>query len=418
MKKQWQTIGLPLCVTLGALLGALLLSGCASGVLDAQQPPTPFPTLPVTEVPPTATRIVEPTAEPTPTPDPAAGFVVPVEGELENVYPPLEAAFDPQVSGQLSAVHVRIGQPVAAGEAIASLDDRELRQAVAEAQLALHEAIVARDEAALEAEADYQRAVEDAEWAVEMARLEWGWARQQPEELITLPAQLALDKATDEAAAAAVNYKESLDRPWEPQSVRDGWNKETQRTEMARQLAELQFQQAQVQLEQHRVALRRLAREVVLAEWALAELEPATCEPCERAVEQTEAALAAAQEDLARAQLLAPHDGLVVAVHAAVGATIRGGNPIVTLLDVHNMHFVTLNLDERHAALVRPGQAVQITLRAFPETPVEGEVDVLLPGNGGEGDARFVVYIRLLDVKGLALLPGMTGRAEILVKPE
>jgi len=341
-----------------------------------------------------------------------------VDGELVSAYPPLEVTFPEQVSGKLLALYVRVGQQVEAGDPIASLDDAELQEAIQEAQLALDEANAERDEAEKEAEAAYARAVEEAEWALEMAQLELKWARMRPEELITLPAQLALDEATEEELWAAENYKQALDRPWEPQSTRDGWYRELERKEMARKLAEMQLQQARILVEQHRMNLRVLERNLDQAERKLAGLEIATCERCEQAVIDAETKLAEAKDRLSLTELYAPQDGLVISVDARTGSTVDGRTPIVTLLDVQNLHFVTLNLDERHAALVRPGQAVNITLRFYPEVSIEGQVDALLPGTGGRSEFRFVVYIRLVDAKGLALLPGMTGRAEIVIEQE
>lgn len=421
---------------IGALICALLLGGCASGLGRAQPPPTPFPTLPATNTPPnsaltpavatpmpSASR-TDPTAEatPVPSPTPPGDFSIPVDGELASAYPPLEVTFPEQVSGKLLALYVRVGQQVKAGDPIAGLDDAELQEAIQEAiqeaQLALDEANAERDEAEKEAEAAYERAVEEAEWALEMAQLELKWARMRPEELITLPAQLALDEATEEELWAADNYKNALDKPWEPQSTRDGWYRELERKEMARKLAEMQLQQARILVEQHRMNLRVLERNLEQAKAKLAGLEIATCERCEQAVIDAEAKLAETKGRLALTELYAPQDGLVVSVDARTGSTVDGRTPIVTLLDVENLHFVTLNLDERHAALVRPGQMVDIALRFYPEVSIEGQVDALLPGMDGRSEFRFVVYIRLVDAKGLALLPGMTGRAEIVIEQE
>ena len=412
---------------IGSLICALLVGGCAGGLGLTQPPPTPFPTLPATDTPSSSvstpaigTPQTPPTAEatPIPSPTPPGDFAIPVDGELASAYPPLVVAFPDQARGRLLALHVRVGQHVEAGDLIAVLDDAELQEAIQEAQLALDEATAERDEAEKEAEAAYARAVEEAEWALEMAQLELKWARMRPEELITLPAQLALDEAAEEKLWAADNYKQALDRPWEPQSVRDGWYRELERKETARRLAEMQLQQARILVEQYRMNLRVLERHLEQAELKLSGLEIATCERCDQAVIDAETRLAEAKDRLALIELYAPQDGLVVSVHARTGSTVDSQAPVVTLLDVQKLHFVTLNLDERHAALVRPGQAVNIALRFYPEVSIEGQVDALLPGTGAQAEFRFVVYIRLVDAKGLTLLPGMTGRAEIVIEQE
>ena len=52
------------------------------------------------------------------------------------------------------------------------------------------------------------------------------------------------------------------------------------------------------------------------------------------------------------------------------------------MLDVSDLRFVTLNLDERHAALLKPGQAANIVLRFYPDAEILGVVDVVLPPSG------------------------------------
>jgi multidrug resistance efflux pump len=66
-------------------------------------------------------------------------------------------------------------------------------------------------------------------------------------------------------------------------------------------------------------------------------------------------------------------------------------------------------------AQLEPGQHAEITLRSYPDVTLTGQVDVVLPKTDrtGETDARFVAYI-LLDESELDLLPGMTGRVEVV----
>ena len=127
-------------------------------------------------------------------------------------------------------------------------------------------------------------------------------------------------------------------------------------------------------------------------------------------------ALTAAQERLALTELHAPRAGMVVAVGAAVGATVGPGATIVTLLDTQELRFVARGVDERLAAALRPGQGARIVLRFYPETLIEAEVEMLVPAV--RSNARFEAYLRLTGGAGLALLPGMTGRAEIEVGGE
>ncbi len=108
----------------------------------------------------------------------------------------------------------------------------------------------------------------------------------------------------------------------------------------------------------------------------------------------------------------------MLSVDVAPEATVSAGTPVVTLLSIEeSLRFVTQNLSEQHIADIYPGQRAVVTLRTFPETPLEGTIEAVVPqvGEAVETDARFTVYVRLAPTD-LRLLPGLTGRAEILTK--
>ncbi len=125
-----------------------------------------------------------------------------------------------------------------------------------------------------------------------------------------------------------------------------------------------------------------------------------------------------AQEALEHARLTAPWAAIVLSVDVAPEATASAGTPVVTLLSIEEgLRFVTQNLSEQHIADIYPGQRAVVTLRAFPETPLEGTIEAVVPqiGEAVETDAHFTVHVRLAPTD-LRLLPGLTGRAEILTE--
>ena len=122
-----------------------------------------------------------------------------------------------------------------------------------------------------------------------------------------------------------------------------------------------------------------------------------------------------AQEALEHARLTAPWAAIVLSVDVAPEA-VSAGTPVVTLLSIEDgLRFVTQNLSEQHVADIYPGQRAVVTLRTFPETPLEGTIEAVVPqiGEAVETDAHFTVHVRLAPTD-LRLLPGLTGRAEIL----
>ena len=401
-----------------ALACALLLAGCAGD--GAGPSPTSFPTLPALDTPTAYVFRLQTTAEPTPSPASSptveARRSIPVDGELASTYPPLKVTYPSGVSGKLLALHVRLGQVVRAGDPIATLDEGDLVQAVAGAQLALERAIEDRSATEGEAEAAYQRALEEAGWELELAQAELRWTRLRTPDAAMLQAEISLENAREAEAFAAEAWKQSLDRPWEPQWVRDAALREYNKKSKALELTELLYQRAQVELDVYSTQLMVRQKAVVRAQVRLAAVEKETCEACERAVADAESTLAEARERLGHTELRAPQDGMVTAIDAYAGSVVTGETAIVTLLAVDDLVFTTLNLDERHAALVRPGQRAAIILRFYPEATIVGEVHALFPRLGDGEGARFVAHIRLVETGGLSLLPGMTGRAEIALE--
>jgi HlyD family secretion protein len=133
---------------------------------------------------------------------------------------------------------------------------------------------------------------------------------------------------------------------------------------------------------------------------------------------EAERELARAQEALEHTELVAPWAAIVLSVDVVPGANVSAGTPVVTLLSIEDgLRFVTQNLSEQHIADISPGQQVIITLRTFAETPLEGTVEAVVPQVEGamDTDARFTIQVRL-EPTDLRLLPGLTGRMEILTE--
>jgi multidrug resistance efflux pump len=133
---------------------------------------------------------------------------------------------------------------------------------------------------------------------------------------------------------------------------------------------------------------------------------------------EAERVLANAQEALEHAQLVAPWEAIVLSVDIAPEATVGAGTPVVTLLNAGDgLRFVTQNLNEQHVTDIHPGQRAVVTLRTYSETPLEGEVEAVIPQveQAVEADARFTVRVRLSPTD-LRLLPGLTGRVEIFTQ--
>ena len=89
------------------------------------------------------------------------------------------------------------------------------------------------------------------------------------------------------------------------------------------------------------------------------------------------------------------------------------------MLDTTQLEFHTTNLSERDLAKIFPGHTAIVTLKAYPDDPIEAVVK-RVGWQVGEfvGDAvTFPVILRLSETD-LDIRPGMTGRVEIRTDDE
>ncbi|MCI0396502.1 MAG: efflux RND transporter periplasmic adaptor subunit [Chloroflexi bacterium] len=379
------------------------------------------------------------TATPRPTRPAQEGVTILAEGQLVAVNPVLPLAFE--VSGRLLSVSVRPGDAVAAGEAIATLDDGALQDAVtsAELQVALAENSLAQAQAALDELLNWQPdelavALAEANLEAAQASLENAQAQDAAAGNSVTSARVNLDQAE----RAVTDAQEAYDTAWEPArdwELGDPFRSQLLENEREATTRNLEFAQENLEVAraQYNLALAGLNNDsavnaeatVVSAQQALDQAQngPAETEIAAARLQvdqagislaQSQFSLEQAQEALAQAQLLAPWSGAVLSVEVAPGAIAGAGTPIVTLLDTAHLQFHTTNLSERDLAQITPGQPVEIVLKAYPDQPITGAVAGIAPQAAGAiGDAAvFTIMIDLAETD-LTLRPGMTGRAEI-----
>jgi multidrug efflux pump subunit AcrA (membrane-fusion protein) len=432
VKRQfWLTIWIVVVLSIAAALGSGCAKSKATVVVEGGGIAPP-----ATETPPAAFQV-------------PTGNVIMMDGELASAYPELTLAFPGSAGGRLAALHVQVGQHVKKGDPLALLDDGELRREVSKAEIALQRALedqekgqgdidrtyqreasdaetqYAREQH--DAERQYDRELEDARRALEQAQHDLQVTLMQPPTTALSEAEVELTRALDTEATAEDDYKQALDRPWEDQGQRDRLYKEWQARIVDRKLAQLRLEDAQVQVQVHELELaaKRQAVEDARADLARVEQDAVDREVVEkevnleyaRAVEDARTDLAEAQEDLENARLVAPWEGLVLSTEAAAGAQVDAGQAVVTLLNLEEVYFITENLSERHIERIGAGQRARVTLRAYPDATLSGQVEAVIPkmDRQSESDPRFVAYIRLGESE-LELLPGMSGRVEVIIE--
>lgn len=365
------------------------------------------------------------------------------------------------VSGVVNAVNVKVGDPVQVGDVLLSLDTVALERSVRRAELAVEtqrNSLTQLTEAASDAElavaeanlaeaqenlADVMAGPSAAEIAAARSSLSSSWSKYNElkagptqAELTQLSASLkkaevalaaarrAYDKVawrndigmTSEAAAlqeATIDY-ESAKAAYE-QSIAAADNSEVQSAVSSAQNAQAQLDTLLSSPTEAEIATAKA--QVADAEKALADLKSGPSGSELRAVEigleQALVDLEEAHANLAAAQVVAPGDGIVLAIEAEVGQRVSEGATIVTLADTSQLQ-LTINVAELDVPQIANGQPAAIEIDALSGKTLVGEVAYIAPSSDSStGVVYYPVTIRLTDDELTNVRPGMTAVATI-----
>lgn len=130
-------------------------------------------------------------------------------------------------------------------------------------------------------------------------------------------------------------------------------------------------------------------------------------------VAQRRAELELAEKRLADTALVAPFDGIVQSRPAGLGEYVTAGTPVVQLVNSDPLR-LRLEVPERHAPLIRAGQAVRVVVEG--DTNVyRGQIARLSPAL--QEETRVLLVEADVPTQG-SLRPGLFARAQIVVNPE
>jgi membrane fusion protein, multidrug efflux system len=99
--------------------------------------------------------------------------------------------------------------------------------------------------------------------------------------------------------------------------------------------------------------------------------------------QQAKANLRLAQNDLANTVIRAPIAGIAGNRAGQVGQYVKAGTQLLSLVPLPYV-YITANFKETQLTLMRPGQPAQVSVDAYPDTPIEGRIDSFAPGSGAE----------------------------------
>lgn len=344
-----------------------------------------------------------------------------------NLVPLDEASATFSTAGRLAEICVESGERVREGDVLGRLDtaDLELQLSQAGAGLDLAEANLAKLLA--------QARPED----VEVAQSTLDQALASQDEL-----RVALDTATEQARLtwvqaanalrdAQANYENIY---WDNRELEDRLAKYDQELPDANVDAEAQawraVENAEAAMEQARLSYEqavqrrdtslRTARAQV--DSARANLERLTngagsedIAAAQAAVAQSRIAVDLAQAQLDKAVLTAPIDGVVATILVDVHDQVSAAMPVLTLLDISS-YYVDVEVDEVDIPQTDVGQKTWVFLDALPEVELVGEVsEIALSPSVGMGVVTYRVRVRLLDLQGAPVMPGMSANVHIVV---
>ena len=140
---------------------------------------------------------------------------------------------------------------------------------------------------------------------------------------------------------------------------------------------------------------------------------------CAAAVDQAEATLKANETDLSKSTIRSPINGVVLTRNIDPGQTVAAAmtTPVLFKLaeDLAKMD-LHVNVDEADVSGTREGQKATFSVAAYPRRTFDATI--IQVRFGSSTTSGVVTYETVLDVdnRDLALRPGMTATADIVVK--
>ncbi|MGB9722299.1 MAG: efflux RND transporter periplasmic adaptor subunit [Chloroflexia bacterium] len=385
-----------------------------------------------------------------------------------------QAVLASPVSGQVVEVPVKVGQEVVTGTLLVRLSSEGLEYRVEEARLRLEIAQLHLQEAR-EGASPEEIAAAQAELAAAEARLAALLAGARPEEVAVarqevVQAEAALKQARESSALAVEsarlnwevaanalrNAQDAYSRIyWENERLRQRGIPLPQAQQDAETLAWRQVEDAEDAMEQARLAYERARQEQEAAVTeaqarltaARAHLQGLLSGPEEAARAEAEARVAQARANLSRLQagsdsiqvqilerelflaqlsleqaraeldktrLLAPFAGTVVELAADEGEVVGAYSSLVRLADLRQLQ-IRARIDEIDVGWVSPGQAVTVTLDAFPGRPLRGTVQEIAPAvTIDRGTPYYLTTIALRPPLPVTLRLGMAANLTIV----
>ncbi|MDQ6779790.1 MAG: HlyD family secretion protein [Candidatus Eremiobacteraeota bacterium] len=303
-----------------------------------------------------------------------------------------------KVKGQVGGVFVHDDQLVHKGDRLVTLDERDLKVAVLQAEAAYQQAVSAEQAAntavpqqsALTAAQTAQAAagVSQSSNSVDTALSNLAAARSrvsQAQAQFAVARSGSVKAAQDLSRARALAAQGAVSQSQLDQARAAYESAIATRDAAAQGIAVAQAgvqqaqsgvgqAQAQTQASQAQLAQAQTGRQTTQIKSAQAAVSSAQ-------VKAAAGALANAKLQLSYAVITAPIDGVVSKKSVNVGDTVAVGQPLMAIADQSHL-WVTANLKETQIDKVRVGQPVNIHVDAYPTMKFTGPIESLSPATG------------------------------------
>ncbi len=420
---------------------------------------TPF-ILPAVFGTPAAAQTTQPGAEDTITV--TTGDIATTISASGNLVAQRQAELSMGQQGIVTAVHVEVGDIVAAGDPLVEIDRTDLERTIrnaeqslmiqennlaelftgatpeeiaaaeaslASAQTALNDAYQGASEAELNAAraslTSAEAAFADLLDGPNTAEVTQALAKLEKAEATLQQAQAAYDQVKDRPDVGATTQARDLQQATIDYETAQAEYDQLMAGATAEEIAQAESQVATAQSNLDKLlndpnqatSVASAESQIASAQSNLATLTSgATAEQianAEAQVEQARISLETAQANLEDAILTAPFEGLVTSVNIVEGEQASGA--IVSLMDLDSLE-VVLTVDEVDLGSVEIGQEAFVTLETYRDTEIPATVvsiDPMSSADSGSAIATFDVHLKLGETDK-ALRVGMTANAELI----
>jgi HlyD family secretion protein len=164
-----------------------------------------------------------------------------------------------------------------------------------------------------------------------------------------------------------------------------------------------EMQQAQAQVDAAQAALDKLRAGPTRTDLAI----------LEQGIVLSQISVDAANSELDNAKLTTPIAGTVLTIDLEVGETVGGYQRVADVADLNSLR-VKADIDELDVGRVSVGQAVTVTLDAYPGVKLHGTIEKLAPGaTQKQGSTVYQATIDFTGAEGVVSREGMAASVDV-----